>query len=54
MGDKLSGPLDLFALTFCKTYDEKYIYVLLYLTTIFVILWLRSLTNDDGNFRHVW
>ena len=26
----------------------------IYLTKICVILWLRSLTNDDGNFRHVW
>ena len=33
--------------------DEKYINVV-YLTKISVILWLRSLTNDDGNFRHVW
>ena len=26
----------------------------IYLTKICVILWLRSLTNDDGNVRHVW
>ena len=26
----------------------------IYLTKICVILRLRSLTNDDGNFRHVW
>ena len=30
--------------------DEKYINVVY----ICVILWLRSLTNDDGNVRHVW